>query len=150
MKIYIELERNTHLWFFFFPFVVWISHCSFRIISLWLIILLLYYFHSYIIFPFTFFHFSFLSLVSDHTLYWGIFLFWEKDWDCCALICLKDSRTFLGLISETKKKKAISFKALFSVLPMPDTRQTQKNAVPNQSDGNIEGDICFSIPFWEF
>lgn len=49
MKIYIELERNTHLWFFFF----WISHCSFRIISFWLIILLLYYF------PISFFSFQF-------------------------------------------------------------------------------------------
>lgn len=48
-----------------------------------------------------------------------------------------NSEAFLGLIAETEKSEAGVY--AISVLPMPDTRQAQKNAVPNQSDGNVEG-----------
>ena len=35
-----------------------------------------------------------------------------------------------------------------SVLPMPDNRQVQKNAMPNQSANNIEGRTEFSCTLW--
>lgn len=52
----------------------------------------------------------------------------------------------MSLIGETEKSRAKQNKGRVyttSVLPMPDTRQAQKNAVPNQSDGNVEGNTAF-------
>lgn len=58
-----------------------------------------------------------------------------------GVICVKDSRFFLGLIGGIEKK--LEGVHTISVLQMPDNRQVQRNATPNQSANNIEGSTGF-------